>query len=200
MDRFVDLLLWALAGAAIFAVVGALFGALAGAHARVRGQAPGSSLGNAVARALIRGGDEDRFKAATGALSGAVDGAVFLAVVGFVVGAVLGHEEAVFGWEAFMAPLRAILLLAIASVLLGALAWVLIWGGQRAVGVLFGLLAGAVVGWVLDARWAIGGVWYGVLGGLGLGLLAAVFPGTSKDRGEESAPPTGPRRDEEFTE
>src|SRR5262249_31324962 len=147
-----------------------------------------------------RGGDEDRFNAATGALSGAVDGAVFLAVVGFIVGAVLGHEEAAFGWEALLAPLRATLLLAIAAVLLGSLAWVLILGRQRAVGVLFGFLAGVVVGWVFEARWGIGGVWHGVLGGLGLGLLAALFPGASKARGEESVSPTAPRREEEFTE
>jgi hypothetical protein len=192
MANLTDILLWASAGAGVFAVIGALFGALAGAHARAQGQAPGGGLGNTVARAFGLLGEEDQYKPGTGAVVGAVDGAVFLSVVGFLVGAALGYGDTAFGWEELLVPLRAALVLVIATIVLGALAYFLIWGGQRAVGLFFFILMGVVVGGYLESRFGIDdGLLYGLLGGGFLGLLAALVSGTPTKR-HDAAPAEEP--------
>jgi hypothetical protein len=177
MADFLRLLGFALTGAALFAGVGVLFGALAGALARIAGRAPGGLPGNRVAHALGRQVDDDPAPHWTGAIVGAVDGALFLAVIGFVVGAILGPREPGRGIELLRIPLVAVLGLAIGALLLGGLACVLTWGGVRAVGALFGILAGAAVGAILNSRANLDhGTLYGVLGGGLLAILAAFWP------------------------
>ena len=98
--------------------------------------------------------------------------------------------EAFFGDPRWMEAMGTSAILAalssIAALLLGGLAYVLIWGGGRAIGIGFGALAGTVSGGILEARFgAAGGALYGALAGTLLGVLAAVFSGPHGADGEE---------------
>jgi hypothetical protein len=181
-----DIVLFASTGAALFSLVGALFGALAGAYTRADGRAAGGLFGNAVASALGKLEGETATRPLTGLIVGAVDGAVFLGAVGLIVGLVLAFQGDAFPLESLRLPLAAAVLLAIGAVLLGALAYFLIWGGSWAVGLVFTALVGAVVGSWMEARLNVAGApFYGALAGAALGALGALHSGRSpgsKDR------------------
>ncbi len=196
MAAIVNVLPLATVGAGLFGAVGALFGSVAGALARLNDRPTGALLGNAVAGALGRLTGKSFSPLVTGLIVGATDGALFLAVVGFSVGAYVKSADPAAHFEQLLPPLAVTVGLAIATFLLGALAYVLTWGGSRAVGVLFGLVAGAIVGAVL-ARGAVAhGLLVGVLGGGLLGVLAAVFSGPAGPREDEAARPTADPADD----
>jgi hypothetical protein len=186
MGKALDVIVLAGAAAGLFAVVGALFGALAGVLARPRGGAPGGTPGKVVAHSLGRRDDPDSSPLVTGALAGAVDGALFLAVLGFLVGAVLGVSDPGGRFEVLRPPLIAVLALAIGALLLGGLAYLLTWGGARAVGLAFSALMGAAVGWLLEMRLDVPrGLLGGVLVGTLLGILAAASANPRVPDGED---------------
>lgn len=177
MDDRLRLFLWLLGGAGFFGLLGALFGGLAGAVARKHGQTTGGLLGRTVADSLARVSDRKMSEVARAALVGATDGAFFLSLVGGISGAVVGYrgdvEPAVIA-----AVCCGVVLLAVAAVCLGLLAYGMVRAGVWAIG---GVFAGAILFALVGHRLAgADGLFYGTTAGAFLGILLGLLTGPAR--------------------
>jgi hypothetical protein len=199
MPRTVDPLTWALLGAVFFAAVGALFGAVAGALARASGRAPGGLLGNAVAQALGRLSRRSLLDPMTGAMIGAVDGASFLAVVGFILGTVVGYSDAASQFETAAILATGTVLLVLTAVLLGVLAYLFLWAGQRRMGACCVFVAGVLLGSFVEIRYQVHyALLLGTLAGVLLGILAAAVAGLHILKSDVAAHAATTEADDDF--
>lgn len=178
----------ALEGALLFALLGALFGAVVGATYRIAGRSAGGWLGLGAADALARARGRQLNPVAEAALVGALDGGAFLGVIGTGLGLLAGW----MGSD--QAMLRTLVLggslLALGATFFGGLAYGLVKGGVRLIGLVFaGGLAGGTAGWWLAA---VTGLFYGAATGSLAGSLAGLLCTTPAEPSPDDDVPPEP--------
>jgi hypothetical protein len=167
---------WILGSGCFGAALGTVFGAVAGVCYWRSGHASGTRIGLRVAETFRRLAGRDLSHATCGGLVGAVDGFLFLGMVGTFVGAFAVYG----GWEpaeTIRSALFVTLFLVGGATFFGVLAYSLTRAGVRALaavglcgilgagigsitagigGVLFGAIAGVVVGNAIGLLWPAG--------------------------------------------
>lgn len=168
MDERTHTFLLLLGFSAYGGFLGAAFGASAGYVYWASGRASGTAVALAVARALARVAGSTPPRARQGAIVGAVDGFLFLGLTALIVGFLL-HRFAEVGDHVFAMIGLGGLVLSVAALVLGVLAYCMARAGVRGLAISLPLAILSACAGLIVAGWA--GYMVGIPGGLMLGTL-----------------------------